>query len=70
VNTTKPETNNTAKTSASELYLVEPEVFEMLRGVARRLCGGSDRMRDEGNLLVHLLNDRVHKVPVEELRKL
>lgn len=38
------------------IKMCEPEDYAALRRMAARLCGGSDKMRDEGNLLVVLLD--------------
>jgi hypothetical protein len=32
-------------------YLIDEFQMEMLKAIANRLCGGSDAMRDEGNIL-------------------
>jgi hypothetical protein len=41
-------------TEATKLlgYVIEPDQMQKLRKIADRLCGGSDKMRDEGNALV------------------
>jgi hypothetical protein len=33
------------------LHIVEEDAMAKLKGIAHRLCAGSDKMRDEGNLL-------------------
>jgi len=40
------------------VHAMEPETYQALERIAARLCGGSDKMRDEGNLMTVLLRDR------------
>lgn len=37
------------------VLIFEEDGIKALRAMADRLCGGSDKMRDEGNLLVTLM---------------
>ncbi len=53
--------------SAKEVigYGVDPEDLATLRKIAGRLCGGTDRERDEGNLL-HVIINRIEAIPLHE----
>jgi hypothetical protein len=46
-------------------YIVEAEILAKLERMASRLCGGSDKMRNEGNLLWVLIDD-IKQLPLKE----
>lgn len=52
--------------SGDMLYVAEPHQFEAMTAVAERLCGGTDRERDYGNVLTVHLRNMIH-VPASEL---
>ena len=47
-------------------YTFDEEAWAKLRAMAGRLCGGSDKMRDEGNLLVALMCDHAVEETIPE----
>jgi hypothetical protein len=48
------------------MCMMEPETLVKLEAMAARLCGGSDKMRDEGNLLWLLVWTEVVEVELPD----
>jgi hypothetical protein len=49
-------------------YAIEPHRFRALQKMAAQLCGGTDRERDQGNLL-HLIVREIEDNPIYDLKE-